>query len=347
MFTTILLESNVTAAIVGGISGIIGAIISLVTKRFIETSILSSKLKTEHNFEQRKKIMEVLSKYKVQLLNACEDLGHRLNNFDGNKNYKDMKKGGNYKKPEYYFHSFAYRIICVFGWIRKIENEMIFLDTTLASSRDLDFLKFLRLFPRVFCNISVVEAKETKDKREDSFTRHTFEVLSASILTDTGVKSYTEFVNDLPDLQAELGFLFEFLDGITPREDRRRWHRLKLLHALLIVFLNTYGYDFQKSDNEKIRKMLCRPFPSLYTKNYPRFFRKYHLDTCLEVQQFLTLAGEFHQVPIIATLPVPESYSPINSPVTALEPAPVQANGLPLAADRAGAPEPGRGPTSS
>ena len=297
------IHPGILSAIVSAITTLIVLGIKLMMQNRAETSLLSSKLKTEHNFEQRKRIMEVLSKYKVQLLNACEDLSHRLNNFDGNKNYKDMRVGGKYEKEAYYFHSFAYRIVCVFGWIKKIEREMIFLDTTLASSRDLDFLKFLRLFPRVFCNMSVVGAKDGAFPEDERFTRHKFEVLADCVTNGEGVKSYTLFVGQLPELQAELGFLFKFLDGVQPWEKRARWHRLKLLHALLIVFLNCYGYDFQKTDDEKARKMLCRPFPSPNTEKYPRFFKKYHLDQCPEVQRFLQLIGSFHSSPVPASTP--------------------------------------------
>jgi hypothetical protein len=289
-----LLDASVPASLVGAIAILLVAITTLLTKKVVETKVLSSKLETEHNFEQRKQIMEVLSKYKVQLLNACEDLSHRLNNFDGNKNYDDMEIDGKYDKESYYFHSFVYRIICVFAWIKKIDKEMIYLDTTLASSKDLDFIKFLRLFPRVFCNLSVVGARESKSKNDDSFTRNKFELLADCILLENGIVSYASFTNNLPNLQSDLHFLFRFLDGVSPEEKRRRWHRLKLLHGLLIVFLNCYGYDFQKTDAEKTKKMLTRPFPSKYTTNYARFFKKYHLEECPEVQALLTLVTEFH-----------------------------------------------------
>jgi hypothetical protein len=302
----VLLDTNITAAVLGGISGLLLSAGTLITKRYVETSVYSSKLETEHNFEQRKKVKEVLSKYKVQLLNACEDLSHRLNNFDSNVNFKEMKMAGEYDKESYYFHSFTYRILNVFGWIKKIEHEMIFLDTTLASSKDLDFIKFLRLFPRAFCNLSVVAAHKSNYNEQDSFARNKFETLSDCVIAKNGIKSYSDFVNDLPDIQKELKFLFQFLDGIDPKEERVRWDRLKLLHALLIVFLNNYGYDFQRTNNEKIRKMLCKPHPSKYIKNYPRFFRKYLLDENIEVRQFLELISHFHDDVDVQPLAGPE-----------------------------------------
>jgi hypothetical protein len=288
------MDVHLLSAIIGAAATVGVLAVTLLTKNIVETRVLSSKLETEHNFEQRKKIKEVLSKYKVQLLDACEDLSHRMNNFADNSGGEKMQMNKRYVEEKYYFHSFAYRILTVYGWIKKIQNEMFYLDTTLASKNDLDFIKFLKLFPRAFCNLSVVDARQSDFKEQDSFTRNKFELLPDCIITETGVKSYSEFIKNLPAIESELIALFQFLDGVTSDEKRLRWHRLRLLQVVLAVFLNNYGYSFQRTSKKQMEKVISKPSVTPYLKNYRRFFKKYELDGNQEVREFLEISRKYY-----------------------------------------------------
>lgn len=91
------------------------------------------KLQSEHEYEQRREVKKILSKNKIQLLNACEELNHRLWNFYGENYLKKWHQISDIDVHEhYYFVSFIYRFIAVFVWVRKIEKEMVYLDTTFA-----------------------------------------------------------------------------------------------------------------------------------------------------------------------------------------------------------------------
>ena len=66
-----------------------------------------------------------------------------------------MEIDGDYNNPNnYYFQSFVYRILSVYAWMRKIELELIHLDTTIAISDDLNFVKFIRFYGRIFSDIA-------------------------------------------------------------------------------------------------------------------------------------------------------------------------------------------------
>jgi len=52
--------------------------------------------------------------------------------------------------------------------------------------------------------------------------------------------------------------MLKMLSGVSPDEPRLRWDRLQALHYLLIMFLNTYGYDFQYTSPEKVKKLVSR-----------------------------------------------------------------------------------------
>jgi hypothetical protein len=262
-------------------------------KNYFENKLLQRNLETEHTFDQRKKIKEVLAKYKVHLLTACEDLNHRCWNFANthHENWIDIK--GDYKKEHYYFHSFAYRILVVFAWIKKIQKEMIYLDTTIASKEDLEFIKFLRIFPQIFCDLTFLEGKEADGNYAvDHFFRNNFELLPDSIITDTGVKSYSKFIEELPTNQIELAQLYKFLDGVSPTENRKRWDRLHLLNLTLIIFLNNYGYDFQQTNETKLKQALTKPKTSAFLKNYFVFLTEYHLNENKEIKKLEKLSKQ-------------------------------------------------------
>ena len=256
---------------------LISAVVSIFTflatswiKNFFANKLHTRNLVTEHTFNQRKLIKEVLAKNKIHLLSACEELNHRLWHYAKKKGEQWMVANGNYKNDSHYFHSFAYRILKVYAWIKIIQKEMIFLDTTIASKEDLEFVKFLRVFPEIFCDLSLIEGEKADGRfAKDHFFRNNFELLPDAILRQDKIKSFAEYMEDKLLTQEGLAKLYKFLDGISPNEDdRKRWDRLHLLNLLLIIFLNNYGYDFQKTSEEKFKEVLTKPKFSMYSGIY-------------------------------------------------------------------------------
>jgi len=291
---TFLSGEKVFPAVISAITTVIVFFLTLITKRYVDTRILSSKLETEHKFDQRKKIKEVLAKYKVHLLTACEDMKYRLWNFSSNhsKNWIDVK--GDYKQEDYFFHSTVYRLLCVFAWIKKINKEMIYLDTTIATKEDLYFIKFLRAFPNIFCDLTFIVGPNADGSYAiDHFFRINFDLLPDSIMSNNEINSYSEYKKSLPTIYNQIEELYRYIDGISPTEMRMRWDRLHLFHLTLITFLNCYGYDFQQTSDKKIKEVLTIPKTSKYLKNYFTFLAEYRLDKNKEVKRLRKLSKKY------------------------------------------------------
>ena len=79
-------NEKILPVIISAITTVVVFFLTLLTKNYVDTKILRSKLDTEHKFDQRKKIKEVLAKNKVHLLTACEDFNHRMWNFSNKHN---------------------------------------------------------------------------------------------------------------------------------------------------------------------------------------------------------------------------------------------------------------------
>src|SRR5258708_2888123 len=151
-----LTNEKIVSALIGFAGGICGLALTIGTKNPLERAFLTFKLSTEHKWKQREKIKKVLAKYKIHLLGAAEDINIRMGYIA--EQHADIWKeaGGDPAKEHYHLHSTAYRILCLLAWIEKFNKEMIFLDTTIASKQDLLFVKLLNIFPRLFCEVTIL-----------------------------------------------------------------------------------------------------------------------------------------------------------------------------------------------
>jgi hypothetical protein len=260
-------------------------------KNYFENKLLQRNLETEHKFEQQKKIKEAIAKYKVHLLTACEDVNHRFWNLSSNHHRDWININGDYGREHYYFHSTVYKLLCLYAWVGKIKKEMIYLDTTIASKEDLEFIKLLKFFPNVMCDLTFIVGKDADGEYAvDHFFRTNFELLPDYISDKDGPKSYADYKSNIPNLQKDLQSIYHFIDGVSPNEDRMRWDRLHLLHLTTIIFLNNYGYDFQQTDDKKLEEVLTKPKVSSYIKNYFNFLKEYKLDDNKEVKRLENIA---------------------------------------------------------
>ncbi len=89
-----------------------------------------------------------------------------------------------------------------------------------------------------------------KSHQKDHFFHDCFGAICSTINIKQSFPSYDEFVSHTIPKD-----LHDFLAGINPKENRYRWDLMQLLHFQIIIFLNTYGYDYQYTDNKKLNKL--------------------------------------------------------------------------------------------
>ena len=295
---TVLENYTLNAFQVALISICVSVLTFLITnwlKNYFENKLLKRNLETEHTFQEQKKIKEAIAKYKVHLLTACEDVNHRFWNLSKNYNQNWLNINNDFKNEHYYFHSTVFKILSLFSWVEKTKKEMIFLDTTIASKEDLEFVKFLKIFPNIMCDLTFIAGEKADGNYAiDHFFRTNFELLPNYISDHNGPKSYADYKNNIPNLQSELNSIYVYLDGINPNEDRMRWDRLHLLHLTTIIFLNIYGYDFQKTNDKKIEEVIKSPRISKYLKNYFTFLSEYKFNDNEEIKRVENIAKKHY-----------------------------------------------------
>lgn len=265
---------QILAAIIAAITALVTTLISFSSKSWVERKILINKLESEYKYEQQKNLKNLLSKNKMRLLNASESLNHRLWNYTENHAEPWMNSRGNY------YYSFVYRYICFFAYIRQIEKELIYIDSTFAGKSDLEFIKFLRTFPQLFSDVSLFNGEEyDKSNATDHFFRNNFENTCDSFLYQNEVVSYSTFYEDIGKYEFENKSLFSYFDLLSTSEPRYRYDLLQLLHFTLIAFLNSYGYDFQHTTKKQIISLMQTPRKSRLQKNYKELLIRNKLNT--------------------------------------------------------------------
>ena len=254
---------QIQAAIIAATTALMTTILSFITKSWIEKRVLINKLESEYKYDQQKDLKALLAKNKMRLLNSAEALNHRLWNFMENYSEPWLSSRGNY------YNSFVYRFITFFSYIRQIEKELIYIDSTFAGKEDLEFIKFLRTFPQLFCDVKLFQGEDyDKSLATDHFFRNNFENICDSFICQNIIVDYSNFLEDVGRYEHENKKLFDYFDSIGIDEPRYRFDLIKTFHLTLIAFLNTYGYDFQQTTLSQINEVIEIPRKSRLYKNY-------------------------------------------------------------------------------
>lgn len=281
-------DPKTVAALIAAAVSVVTVLLGFLFKAWFERYFLIFKLESEHRYEQKRKIKEVLARYKTELLNAGETLNHRLWNFSENykENWHALPPPGGLSK-HYYLASFVYRLLAFFAWVRRVETKMVHLDATIASKDDLHFVKFLRLLTHMFCDIELFSGlKYDKSHATDHFFHNNFQHMCECFLHDDDVISFAEFIANKDKCADQSVPMVHFIGGMAPDENRLRWDRLEAFHYVLLMFMNSYGYDFQYTDESKMRELISRqPRPNRVVKNLNVLLSRMHLHRHKEVRK--------------------------------------------------------------
>ena len=114
------------------------------------------------------------------------------------------------------------------------------------------------------------------------------------LIQDSTVCGFLEFEQDLEKNMDNLEYMCRFLDGISPEEPEStlRWDRLQVFHLTLATFLNSYGYDFQYTSEERVRDLLHRPRKSRILGNFVKLVDAHKLANQREFRKVFKIINE-------------------------------------------------------
>lgn len=249
---------------------------------------LAYKIKVEHNHEQKKKIKEAISKYKMPLLDSAESLNHRLWNFSGNCN----KGWHNYKNNEllsnqYYLQTFCYRFLAFYAWCLKFERELIYLDVTLSDKNDLCFVKYIKTMHNIFCDASMLnETGYDNEHATDHFFKDELISMVEKMFTPAGVITYSEF--KYKD-EVDYAQVCKYISTIMNDKSCNKWNLINCFHFILMAFLSRYGYDYQRTGLFKLYKLRCLEPENKLIKNLKMLVSNAKLNKCKEIKKAIVI----------------------------------------------------------
>lgn len=231
---------------------VISAGISTAISYFFKRRETRHKLEVEYEYEQRKRLRELIGRYHGRLLNATTSLNHRLWNLYAHHDKEWLNVNGVfYQGAGYYFVSTVYRFLSVFALIRQLETEAVLLDRRIAEKKDYTFLNYAAALQWVMTDVALFDgltydSSSQKDHFFSDYFRHYSEVCSK----DQTVLTFEEFSAG-PYCSHELEPVLKYFDGLRPDEPRFRWDRIVALHMILMAFNNVFGYKRQYSQQEQ------------------------------------------------------------------------------------------------
>lgn len=280
-------DPKIITALIAAAVTVFMFIISSVVKSIWDKHFHNFKLKADHSYEQRKKIKEAISKHKVRLMDSSESLNHRLWNFSENSDEGWHKlRDGKTINDLYYLESFSYRFLAFFAWCRKIEKEMIYLDSTISDPEDLELIKYLKIFPQIFCDSALFDGHEYDHSHAtDHFFKDDFLHMVDSFITEEGVITYSEFKEK--SNSSEYTEIINYINGISNDKTCFKWYSLNLFHFVLMAFLSKFGYDFQQTSNSKLKELSEKVPANILAINLPIILKRNHLNKTNEIKSVL------------------------------------------------------------
>ncbi len=225
-------------------------------KIFHDRYSINYKLKREYVFEQQKNIQQEIAKTKIPLLNSAEAINNRLWNFINNikENWHSIEEEKWLDEESYYLRSFVYRLLVFIYWVLDTEKSIISFDSTVVDKRDNDYLKFVKTFKHIFCDLLILEELGYKNSdTSNHFYINDLQKYAKYVKNDKGeVIDYDEFYEKIKENYSEIRELFLYIHEIKNNENNKNWNVLKCYHLLILEFLNNYGHDYQVTDKDKM-----------------------------------------------------------------------------------------------
>ena len=165
------------------------------------------------------------------------------------------------------------------------------MDTTIATSDDLNFIKFIRFYSRMFSDVAFFKGfKYDCNSEKDHIFKNNLDELHHNIISEDELISYNKYLEKLSESQSKgMASFYKLLDGVNPDEGRLRWQWCQILKILNLAFLNSYGYDYQQTSDEKMKIAINTPKRSMLYENFIFLLKEHKLDKQKEIKRLINL----------------------------------------------------------
>lgn len=247
------------AAIIAAVVGLVAGFVGPAVKHFWDRWSLRHRLRTEHEYSERKKLRELISAFHGRILEGAESLNHRLWNIRTNHRERWLELNGHYERvaQHYYFRTTIHRVLVFLRQLKEFQDQAIYIDARIAEKTDLLFLMYVKALEWALTDVALFDGLNynPNNATDHLFKGHIRVACEACAGTDAKFTLY-EFENCLRagKLLNELRPLYRFFDGLSDN-GRLRWDRLVAFHILLCSFINAFGYPMQRTSAKQLRDL--------------------------------------------------------------------------------------------
>jgi hypothetical protein len=242
------LDAEVSAVVIAAATALVTTLAAAPARLFVDGRLQRSKVELEYEHEQRKALRSKIGLYHGRLLEAALDLNYRLVNLNVNWSKGWLKVGGEYRSSsgsQYYLRTTVFRFVKLAGLANHFEREAIVVDARIADTAERAFVRYPKAFRWAMTDVKLFGSLQYDISHADQhfFTDQLRQLctLAWNSAEELEFDQFEKLVVRDPGLDE----LLEFFDGIEPGQ--LRWDRLICLQLLLMAFINSYGYDYQRS----------------------------------------------------------------------------------------------------
>jgi hypothetical protein len=243
------LGAEASAVILAALTALVTTLAASPARLFVEKRLQRSQVEIEYDHEQRKALRMKIGVYHGRLLEAALDLHYRLVNLSVNWSAGWLNIGGNFRAAahqQHYFRTTAFRFIRLAGLANRFEREAIVVDGRIATKTDQAFVRYPNAFRWVMTDTALFAGIQYDvSQSEAHFFTDQLRQLCSTSWAESEELDFSDFESALVTSDG-LDELLEFFDGIQQGE--LRWDRLMSLQLFLMAFINTFGYEYQRSD---------------------------------------------------------------------------------------------------
>jgi hypothetical protein len=277
------------------------------------------KLRSQYRQQERNQLRELIGEFHGRMLETAIDWDRRMwQLYDDDGTWLRSKDGeqlvaAEYAKSEQYlFRSYVFRFLSLCAIARKFETQAFYIDAQarIARERDLDFLKYAKgfLWAMTHADLTPQDGMPGSDHfPNDQFRplldlcyRHDVDGIPGTAVGDDDVifdfRRFGAFAarvvtvtDDAEQEWRDLRKAFDYFNGLR-RDDyegdrpRYRWDRLVVLHLLVIGFINTFGYEWQRYDEHRIEAAVSQLRYACVADAFQRTIRQLGLEDQREMK---------------------------------------------------------------
>lgn len=269
---------------------LISTVISTVVAYFFRVREHRLKLVADYDHEQRKVLRAIIGRIHGRILQAGNSLNYRMINL-----YKNYDKGwlaldDPWLHGSYYFHSTVCRFMAVFVLVREFERQALYVDSRIATKRDLVFLKYVSALHWCMTDVALFQGVEYDSSHQvDHFFSDSLRAYCDNCITKDGEILSLDAMVELA--QKENGFetVFFFFHRLSPEEKRLRWDRLVSLHLLIATFINSIGYAEHRTSPKKLSEIASKIRNPEILSNLAAWLPRLGLDKDAESKELISV----------------------------------------------------------